>query len=295
MSRVAVWRRRPGDPTTALGWIFSADLRLGLPSRSHVLASLFILALGMALWGAVRLLEGHSPSLGPEFYVVMALGSLIVRRRPSRDAHAALPMRAASTDALPVGIEIREGDRVTAKEIGWIGTAEGWLVYEGLRTDFSLKRNSSRAPIVRADGVRLSFGEGRSIRFVPLPRSPKDASWKDPSLLPVFDAWLRAAIPEGDPVLPPEAVHPEAAATRVGRWFVAFVASALLCLFAIPFLGLGAAWLVIVPLFVLAAFLFGVVRLGRELPDLIEPPGTPLSTSRESDLTLPRTFDELEA
>ncbi len=205
-----------------------------------------------------------------------ALFRTVRKRRPDADAHAALPTLATRTDALPVTLTIfGEKGRTIGKKTGWVTFAEGWLVYEGLRTAFSLDGGSIVRPTYLPHGIALELRDGRLLDLAVLTDPEKThlpARRGDiPLLAEEIRHWLRRPLAPGEAILPPRQEHPEVTANRV-------TLPALVTLFTL-LVGSGAALggdfqlnAIFLPVGI-ACFIWlaiGLWRFGRDLPMRME-------------------------
>ena len=209
----------------------------------------------------------------------MSPSQWIEGRKPDAEAHGALPtvVEGSAPEALPVAMTILADGARTAEERGWLGLADGWLVFEGLRATVSLRPDSVERVQYEPDATRFGLTDGRDVELrlivdpvqttLPARRSQRNG------VAETVRAWQATKPPEGDAVYPPRASHPEVAGERVGRPLIGVVAceipAAFLAVASVPpwaaLFGLGG-------LGFLVAFLLRLLAFRRALPTLMAPP-----------------------
>ncbi len=195
MERRAVWRPRPDDPRTAIGWMAQSGWSGTISGRVALLFTFVLIVLAVALtpWALLAL-----PA------VAINLG------RPNRFPHDLSPLVTIPPPgpAFACWMSIERGP--TNVVVGWdegIATfVGGWLHFAGLRTEFSF----------RAKEVRGFGAPGNNPRFrldeVLVELAARDASdAKD--LLKASRVWYESSEAEGEgPIMPPHTVHPNGSA-----------------------------------------------------------------------------------
>ncbi len=279
MVRYATWRRRPEDPQDARPCLIRPMPRV-LPAQR--------LRNGLVVLGSV-LLFAFSLTFGAPWPVVALVAGIVATvtvMRPGAHAHAALPTLGEDA-AFPVTMELRTGWKRTGFENGWLGFADGWLVYEGLRTSFSLTK---RHVGIRRDGTsyRLRLPEGRELRFTLLTdalQTTRPAGRSDAQgLREAFNAWTREPSPVGEPLWPPLGPSPHLLAGDLGILLVLMAMLATL-----------AAVCLIAHLWAVAAFVGATAvlpclayrQLHEKLEEALRPAGASPSVGKEPPSVLP--------
>jgi hypothetical protein len=195
MERRAVWRPRPDDPTTIIGWISQNGWYGTISGRIALLYTLTLVVLAAAI----------TP------WVLLALPAVAINLgRPSRAPQDLTPLVTIPPPgpafACRMSIERGNENTVTGIDEGIATFVDGWLHYAGLRTEFSFRAKDVRGfgaptnnPRFRLDGVLVELS-ARNVYDV-----------KD--LLDVAQRWYEFSQAEGtEPLMPPQAVHLSATA-----------------------------------------------------------------------------------
>ena len=215
MARFARWNQRTEDPTTPAGWLFWHEFHLSPEHRRKT----GYFALGSALAFAASLPFGFAAALSVSIIGIVAVAAYA---RPGAREHAALPTLGEHA-AFPVTLDLTgpKGKRL-GRERGWIAFVDGWLVYEGLRTAFSVDAASVERARSRGWEIGLDLPGGGRARLILLTDSlqtDRPSGWKDrKGLSEVFKEWLAHPPTEGDPVMPPSAPHPSIIAEPLKVW-----------------------------------------------------------------------------
>ena len=214
MSRVARWRRAPGDPTTLRGWLFGSGTKIPVPSdpesqqaaRRHVTKVLAVLSVYLALAGLIWILKPELVRYLPFLNVGWVLFSVRPFRRPKSEPISLL----GADDAFEVRMAVvsRTGEQ-TGKDFGTLIFCDGWLMFEGGRTDFAVTCGEAAAtPTARS--VTLTLEDRRTVRLTLLDENCEFRSFSE-----AFSRWNSQPIPDGEALLPPTETHPE---VWVERW-----------------------------------------------------------------------------
>ncbi len=191
--RRAVWRARPNDPRTVLGW---AARDGGYGKLPLWLAFLMMAALGaLSTWTPWALLAAP-PIL------------LRVRRPPAQVDLGALRTLPPPGPAFDCWLKIERGSEnvVTGMDEGVVTFVDGWLHYAGLRTDFSLRAADVRGLGEDGPGPRMLL-QDVTVEFVAISLLQR-AEFERATKL-----WYRSSAAEGEsPTLPPRGVHPSGVA-----------------------------------------------------------------------------------
>ena len=209
VARFARWNRRPEDPTTPAGWLLWHEFHL---SPGHRRKTGYV-ALGSALAFAISLAFGFAMAL---FVALLGIVAVAVYARPGAREHAALPTLGEHA-AFPITLDLTgpKGKRL-GRERGWIAFVDGWLVYEGLRTAFSVDAASVERARSRGWEIRLDLPGGGRARLILLTDSlqtDRPSGWSDrKGLSESFKDWLAHPSVQGEPVMPPSVPHPSVVA-----------------------------------------------------------------------------------
>ncbi len=188
------------------------DLLIGLGARGAVVGA------ALLLYGVHRL----PTFVGP---LVVVLGPLLdaAVHRFRKGSPAIEPPKPEAPELKPpdvgesfrVSLSIRDTfGRTTGRDNGWLIFSEGWILFEGVRTEFAITRGESyRWPTAAAFGLRLEDGRNVVISVAPNAGLEK-------RLNQAFRAWEAAPIPDGEAMLPPREVHTEIYARRHGFWIL---------------------------------------------------------------------------
>ena len=213
MSRIAKWRRAPGDPTTLRGWLFGSGTKIPVPSdpesrqasRRHVTKALVVLGTFFAIAGLIWFLKPGLVRYLPFLNVGWVFFSLFRNRRPKSEP-ISLP---GADDAFSVRMAVvdRIGEQ-TGSDFGTLIFCEGWILFEGGRTNFALSRGEAAA-IPTARSVTLTLEDRRTVRLTLLDEGCDFRSFSE-----AFSRWNSLPIPDGEAVLPPTDIHPGVWAER---------------------------------------------------------------------------------
>lgn len=188
MASRAVWRARPDDPRTTLGWF----LRFGTPKGIPLPFAFFLtVVIGALVVAGI-----------PWALLVLPIVLLSVRRPPA-------PVDLTLFRTLPppgpafvcrLSVERGEENLITGIDDGIVTFVDGWLHYAGLRTEFS----------IRAKDVR-GFGETPTTRLllgdVTVAFATADPESQN-TLARAASVWYRSSVAEGEEsVFPPKGVH----------------------------------------------------------------------------------------
>ena len=198
------WRPLPRDPRSPLAWWWR-DARGGLG-----FACLLLPCLGGPF--VFLVLTRFTGTFG---HVAFAVGASVVatilalRRRHLPSGLVALAPHPAPVEAFPVEVLLSQGDVATGRDKGIASFVEGWLHVEGLRASFSFRPvDTARIGFSKGGFDRFDLPGGQSIEIRPLAASASDRA----TFQETVRVWYRfPAFPTGEPLLPPEAVHPSAA------------------------------------------------------------------------------------
>jgi len=119
-----------------------------------ILGSMIAIALLTVVIGGVVLIAGP----------LLAWLVLSVYARPGAREHANLP-DLGGENAYPVTIEIWKDRRKIGQENGWVAFAEGWLVYEGMRTSFSVRSSDVHLGPRETGQITFWYAEGGATRI----------------------------------------------------------------------------------------------------------------------------------
>lgn len=242
----AGWRQGVDAPRSPLGVLLGHERWLGLPAGLGLTlysAMVFLVASPLPKdWGLALLAVAFIPFVSARkdyrepraaaprfgFRETMAL----VTKNPLALFFAASPMDGVA-DLVPLptpdtayGVEItlRKGERITGGDLGVVVFSEGWLVYEGRTTAFSLSPADVRKwwPDLPTWTIRLPEGQSLTLRS-------HDPGWSE-----AMRAWLDVPPPTGLSRLPPLTPNP-IRRLRVAGYFhlgAAVLAGAALASFA---------------------------------------------------------------
>lgn len=236
MERRAVWRPRPDDPKTVLGWISQTGWPRTISGRVALFYTVALIFLSVAVSPlAILALPAVALNLGRPKRVPNDLTPLVTAPSPGPAFACAMSIERGSANAV----------------IGWdegIATfVGGWLHFAGLRTEFSF----------RAKDVRGFGAPGNNPRFrleeVLVELGARDAS-EAKDLLKASRVWYESSEAEGDgPIMPPRTVHPSAVAKAwidIGRSIFNGVAFGIVALVIMRVISVDETYSVIAPLFV---------------------------------------------
>ncbi|RYG25158.1 hypothetical protein EON82_08145 [bacterium] len=277
MSRYALWTRRPEDPKSALRWVVWGDRHL-TEARRRVFHRLVLAAL--AVCGLLVVLDW---AIALFLYVPLVMVGLALYARPGASEHANLPALGGS-EAFPVTIQVSRKGRRIGRENGWVAFVDGWLVYEGLRTSFSLRTCDVSSRYEFGGYLFLKEHDGTVVRMFLLTdfmQTSRPGRWRDRRRMrEAFEEWRNTSSPVGEPVLPPREVSLRTQGEVIGeRGTIAFalVFFGLLAGVQSPhFVGVG---VLLLGLMLAADVTFRTRRLRRELQG---PLPSPLSSLEES-------------
>ena len=284
MANRAVWRGRPDDPRTVLGWAWLDRRRW---SRH------FLNRAAIAI-GAVAFYAAGTEQLVASLVFVLALVPLWMIPLPSLPG----PVAAEPSPGIDyVGtIEVWRAKTFLGEDRMVATFVEGWLHVEGLLTAFAIRADDvmggdpRRSDVIRlSDGTELRFQiarQGPPCSELSKGLSEGRAAFKDGlaegrgsfsraevlhrvGLLPIpFDrmlkTWRTEAVPSGESILPPDRVHPSAwARTSTDLVFSALGLS--LTALTTVFCGIGCGFLVLIllPGLELPCAMVQVLRLFR--------------------------------
>ena len=205
MARHALWRKAPGDPCTALGWLWEDRDRYLRAMRSNLAFPLGFLALALCF-------QGHLALAVAALAATILLLRLRARPRPI-EGMLTLP---APVPTFVCDVEIGRAGTTTGIDRGAASFVEGWLHFEGRRTAFSVKREDLKA----RDSHRIELLDGAELLF----RPHREKGLLHPSRWAFgvsLEAWARKGSAEGESLLPPRVPHPSALYRAV--WDLAFV------------------------------------------------------------------------
>jgi len=231
---VASWRRLPEDPVSAARWIFRWGKRFHRFDWFAFFAS--VLSFG-AMVGTLYASRAKGEDVG-QVLAVLAIAPVAAVlgawkfRRSDTERHASLPTVAGNLEAIPVCLEIRHKGRLTGRETGWVTFADGWLVYEGVRTEFSLKPQDVFGSCRDGQATELDMMDYRRVKLSPLEsdsltQAPARKEDRDRLERQVAE-WQRGVSPSGRSILPPRAPHPEVMGNAIGYGIALFIASTLM-------------------------------------------------------------------
>lgn len=198
---VAQWRRRPEDPRHALGWIMWGDRHMSRQQRVGFFKVMLACAAAIALFTVV--LGGAVLIIGP----LIAWLLLALYARPGAREHAQLPELGGDT-AFPVTLDLWSHGRKVGRENGWVAFADGWLVYEGLRTNFSVRMSDIHLGAPQTGSLTIWYPDKGAARltlltdFMQTNRPAKMGASRD--LDRAVAAWRAGPSPAGQPFFPPQ-------------------------------------------------------------------------------------------
>jgi hypothetical protein len=96
----------------------------------------------------------------------------------------------------------------TGSDYGWLVSCDGWLLFEGTRTNFALTRGEARQLRYEVVG-HLFLEDDRRVAFSVVGEMPDPKPLQD-----IIRCWEREPIPGGDAILPPREPHPQIWADR---------------------------------------------------------------------------------
>ncbi len=212
--RYAVWKRRPEDPRTPRGWILWGDRHMTQAERRSLgrllLGSAGLLAFAIFFMGAGALFLGLITT-----WLVATLYA-----RPGAREHAKLP-DLSGEKAYPVTLTVLHNGRKVGRENGWVAFVDGWIVYEGLRTSFSVRALDVQSKLPTSGSIDLSFPTMGSARlrilsdYMQTNRPAKLGSRA--ALDAAHDLWRSMPIPEGRPIFPPIGYSPRVLGERAAE------------------------------------------------------------------------------
>ena len=197
MSVRAVWKRGLGDPRSTLGYVsMDGERLLGRPRET-------LGCLGKV--GALVLLFIHP-------WAALALfAAAVLLPRLKREPRAVGPLLTLPfvVPTYPCEVEIRRQGTTLGLDRGAVSFVDGWLVFEGFRTDFSLSPSDVRLP---DEEQRLILEEGGDVLFRPddaLGGPGIERARLRNAFAHELDAWVRSdPVARGRSVLPPFTLHP---------------------------------------------------------------------------------------
>ena len=211
MSRIANWRRAPGDPTTVRGWLFGSGTFFAAlapttdkPADRKTQRRIGHFLTAYVVFGVVMIFG--FPDVGKHVLPVMNLCLAIVNvvriyLKPKITVDEGQNLGESVLVTLSV-VNAKGG--TTGNDLGRLISNEGWLLFEGERTAFALTRQKAQVPRFGAAGV-VNLEDRRAVRFA----SP-DAVMLDR----VLTDWSLSPVPDGEAVLPPTETHPGVWAER---------------------------------------------------------------------------------
>lgn len=235
MAKRTEWSVLPGDPRTVVGW-WSRETQEALPS---------VLGFGATL--ALLCLFGERLGLLPVLVVIFAASVSLVRASAALKRRLDLPQIArlvaipSADESYPVEYLTWRNGVPTGRDRGMATFVGGWLHVEGLRAGFSLRpSDAARCDYSRQGFDRFPLPDGQRIELRPFAASADDRERFQEALR----RWRRfsEADPDGEPVLPPLAVHPTAYVkplTRVAGSVVGGILFALFYFFGLMALGIA--------------------------------------------------------
>ena len=189
------WRRYADDPKTPLGWIFGVDRWRGIPI--YPLVATAVAATTAIREGIERLLPvGWGEPVGM-IVSTSAFAILVANLSPKRRQVLAPDPAPGAFHSTSMRIALRTQD--LGMDRGNVAFNDGWLLFEGERTSFALKRDDLVEVHRVGDGRRLDLRSGHRLRF----REVEEALRAD------LDRWIAGARVPGLSRLPPTDVHPE--------------------------------------------------------------------------------------
>lgn len=207
-----------------------------MPGRQSALTPSLELGTGVALFGSL-LAASHSGIAGVGIFIlaliffagrtrVRVVAPRTLREVAHPDDH---PVRATYWFSVPLGVLVPY-----AEEPGIVAFVDGWLVFRGEASDWSVARKDSS---VRREGRVLLLREGRrQIALTPYGLSARGYFGRKGSFARHVDLWLQGRKPlEGTAVLPPSCPRPGSAAMIVPATVLASVAVGLLTATVVPF------------------------------------------------------------
>ena len=207
MSRIARWRRGPDDPSTARGWLFRFDR--GPEERRRLAIAFGTLGGALAILGTVWAIFPATFHLIGPFGPALVYAASLVANRIERRSTPKPKEPPEIGDAFEVRLTIRDAHGLrTGSDQGWTIFSQGWVLFEGTRTDFAVTRGESSRQL-REGTLTLRLEDGRKVTFSPIGGPPIARQ-----LNRAFNAWEVAMVPEGEAVLPPIETHSEIWAER---------------------------------------------------------------------------------
>lgn len=247
MASRATWRRVPGDPRSRLGWLAREGPRWVDRLLKKALLAIGILALYALLVG------------GGATFVLAALAfcAVLSAAFPSREENP--PFAEPSPCPVFAGtVEILRDGALLGEDRAIVTLSDGWLLAEGHRTTFALRRNDV-SHLAHEDGVEVLWLDGGLELRLKCHRirdagGERPYSFRDHPGAKVRFAgfehdlgdWHRGEFAVGEPTMPPDRPHPSSFARSSLDLAVAAAgsATALAMLFALgPLWGLGAFFL----------------------------------------------------
>ena len=165
-----------------------------------------MLGVQFAIGGLTWVLKPELVRYLPFLNVVWVFVSVFPIRRP-KPVSISLP---GADDAFAVRMTVvdRIGEQ-TGSDCGTLIFCDGWLLFEGARTEFAVTRGEAWAN-APGTSVNLTLEDRRTVRLT----LPLEASGYKP-FNEAFSRWNLQPIPDGEAVLPPREIHPE---VWVERW-----------------------------------------------------------------------------
>ena len=199
--RRAEWRRRADDPTTMLGWwwrslIDDSDRTLA------VVATGFPLSLLLTFFGL-----GWAWIVGVLAAIPFVAGNLLRLERPNQ--LASLLPAPPPPGQFKAAVTYRRQGIATGRDEMALTVVDGWLVGEGVRSDFALRAEDVAFVRAGAGGrLWLSLGDGTDLVLCGVHREETLERW-----------WAAKAPVEGEPTFPPARAHPQELARRTAWLF----------------------------------------------------------------------------
>jgi hypothetical protein len=191
--------------------------------------SLGRLLLGSALAVALATVLGGAGAMVIGLVATWLVASLYAR--PGAREHAKLP-DLSGEKAFPVTLNVWHNRRKVGRENGWVAFVDGWIVYEGLRTSFSVRVSDVQSMLNAGGSFDLWFPEMGAARlslltdYMQTSKPAKLGSRAD--LSDAYNLWRNGPIPEGRPIFPPVQISPRVFGERTAEFSFGVLALALL-------------------------------------------------------------------
>ncbi|RYG22659.1 hypothetical protein EON82_16445 [bacterium] len=240
------WKPLPSDPRTLVVWTLRA-----LPAQVAELLLHTLVVLAFVAMVALFCAFGAVPDLSSKW-------SWPRKRRKAPSVLASLVPLPSREASFPVSVRVWCHGVRTGSDEGMVAFFDGWLIFEGRRTAFSLRNVDTLSLTV--DETRLRMVDGRDVEILPYDRMADRRDLREPFEVAVR-RWMRSGIPEGRSVLPPMRIQPWAWGQATGATLtsVLFTAGAL----AIGAQGSYPAWSIAA-----VVALCGLWKAARGLADL---------------------------